>query len=285
MKPLSKPYKMILIEEREKTDFKSLTESEIALLVESRVEFLKNQLSGKLSTEHDMQAEHHDSGAIIDHFAEKADPTKNKMYTQYIVGHLYKNKLVRQEDAGRIHGILTGFEQNKRTIPEKQVNAKTYPRLSDLNDAVNSAKPQPKTDSAIEREKSKERKQLRANLDMPGHEKVYEGHGATIYKLTDKNISQQLYGGGIASKSDAHPHATEWCTADRREDYNMYHRYAKDGPLHVIHYNDDKGHRVAQLSVSNEQMMDEKDEHIEPHDFKHFANALQAAVHSGIIKD
>jgi hypothetical protein len=285
MKNITTAYKLILIEEREKTDFTSLTEAELALLSESRIDFLKDNLAGKLSTEHDTFAQHHDSNSIIDHFAEKADPTKNKIYTQYIVGHLYKNKLVRQEDAPKIHDALAGFEKNKKGIAEKQVTGKIYPKLSDIEDAVSRVAPQEKSTKQIENEQSKERKQLRANLDIPGHQKVYEGHGATIYKLTDKKLSQQLYGGGEDAKSEKNPYATKWCTADRRDNYNMFDSYAKKGPLHVIHYKDEHGPRVAQLSISGQQFMDERDDPIEPHDFKHFANALQAAVHSGIIKD
>ena len=72
------------------------------ILLEGRIDFLKKQYNGKINTDHDEYAQHKNSDAIIDHFADNADPTKKKLYTSFIVGQYNKGK-TKQEDADRIH--------------------------------------------------------------------------------------------------------------------------------------------------------------------------------------
>lgn len=62
-----------------------LSFKQFILLLEDRIDFLKTQFQGKLDTSHDPLAVHKDSNAIIDHFATHADPSHNKMYTNWIL--------------------------------------------------------------------------------------------------------------------------------------------------------------------------------------------------------
>ena len=67
------------------------------LLLEDRIQGLKNAFRGKLSTSHDTFAVHQDSDAIVDHFSTNADPTPKKAHTQWVLNQ-YRRGNVRQED-------------------------------------------------------------------------------------------------------------------------------------------------------------------------------------------
>jgi hypothetical protein len=57
-----------------------LTFKQYLILLEDKVDFLKNQYKDKLSTEHDQFAEHQSSDAIIDHLS-----TASKTYLPWLV--------------------------------------------------------------------------------------------------------------------------------------------------------------------------------------------------------
>jgi hypothetical protein len=113
-------------------DENMLTEAELKLLVENRVEFLKKN-NPEIDTSHDPHGKHKAAADIIDHFAEHGDPTKNKAHTQFLVGQ-YKKKNIRQEDAGRAHETLSNFEKYKPKLANKDING--YKKLSDVEKAV-----------------------------------------------------------------------------------------------------------------------------------------------------
>lgn len=229
------------------------------MLAESRLDFLKEQ-NKTISTDHDTLATHHDAGAIIDHFAEHADPTKNKAHTQYIIG-LYKNKSIRQEDAPRIKESLSNFEKykGKLTPDEKQLTTKNYPSVASIEDKI-----QPHMGTVVSK------KQAEKTLDQPGHELKYEDENIKVYHLHDKEASQNLYGGGHQRGGLG----TSWCTAARSENC-MFDKYRKDGNLHVVH-DKDTG-KVFQYHTSSNSFMDAKDEPISTDDFKKIAPSLHKA--------
>lgn len=205
-------------------------------LLESRIDFIKNKFKDKLNTEHDTFATHKDPSSIVDHFAENGDPTKKKIYTDWIVGQYHKGN-IRQEDAPRVHDYLSNFEKYKSKLPEKDINK--YGTLKDVGEAL---KPHIGT-AATKKEET-------AVQNDAGHELKYEDDRIKIYHLKTKEASQNLYGGGAVSGK------TDWCTA-ARSDQCMFDHYNKKGKLHVVH--DKKTGEVYQYHAHEGQFMDRHD--------------------------
>lgn len=230
------------------------------LLMEDRIQFLKDNTK-PLDTSHDTTAVHHNTADIIDHFATHADPSKNKVHTQFILG-LYKNKSVRQEDAPRIKEALTNFDKykNKLSPDEKQLNVKAYPTLSSLEDKIH-----PHIGTVTSKN------QAQNQLDQPGHELKYEDDHIKVFRLTSKEASQNLYGGGHQRGGLG----TSWCTA-ARSDNCMFDHYSKpDANLHVVHRKSDGA--VFQYHTGSNQFMDAKDNEISSEDFASIAPHLHKA--------
>lgn len=235
------------------------------ILLEDRLQYLKDNTK-PFDISHDPHAEHKDHSAIIDHFA-KADPTKNKQYTQYVLG-LYKAKAVRQEDSDRIKDSLSSFDRYKHKLsPEKkQLTVKNYPTTSSIHDAV-----KPFIGTAVT--KAEKRDELKQNLHIPEkHELKYEDDHIKIFHLKDKETSKKLY----CSKNDSTPgpHPTEWCTA-RDTSNNMFDRYHQQGPIHVIHRKSDGA--VFQYHANSNQFMDKDDNEISDKDFGSIHKSLHKA--------
>ena len=55
------------------------------LLLEDRLGKIKDIFKNKIDSSHDTLGTHKSSDDIVDHFANHADPTKNKEYTQWTV--------------------------------------------------------------------------------------------------------------------------------------------------------------------------------------------------------
>jgi hypothetical protein len=248
------------------------------MLVESRIDFLKEQ-NKTISTDHDTLATHHDAGAIIDHFAEHADPTKNKAHTQYIIG-LYKNKSIRQEDAPSIKETLTNFEKYKGKLQadEKQLTPKAYPRISDVRAKLAPHLGLPTTNAEA-------REHLKNNLDIPGkHPLVYEDDTIKVYHNADKETAKKIYCSATDPKPG--PHNTEWCTS-RDTSNNKFDDYLKEhgGKYHVIHRKSDGA--VFQLHPQSNQFMDKDDNPISADDFKSIAPSFHKAkkLHPEMMED
>lgn len=206
--------------------------AEQALILEDRIAFLKDKFKG-ISTEHDTLAQHHDSDAIVDHFAQHADPTTNKAHTQWIMGQ-YKAGAIRQEDHPRIHAALTNFKVHGKKLEKRDINQ--YKSLSELEDAV-----EPHLGTASS---NREEKRITKH---EGADLIHDDNGVTVHQIKTKEAAK-LYGKG-----------TKWCTAG--EHHNMYDYYAKNGPLHVIQHEG----RKYQFHVESGQFMDEKDNPVQPH--------------------
>lgn len=231
-----------------------------SILLEDRLQYLKDNTK-PLDTSHDQMAQHKTTADIIDHFATHADPSKNKVHTQFIVG-LYKNKKIRQEDAPRIKDVLTNFDKykNKLAPEEKQLNLKTYPTLSALEDKIH-----PHIGTVVSKNAAQ------TELNQPGHELKYEDDNIKVFKLTSKEASQNLYGGGHQRGGMG----TSWCTA-ARSDNCMFDHYSKpDSPLHVVHRKSDGA--VFQYHTNSNQFMDAADNEISKEDFMSIAPSLHKA--------
>lgn len=237
------------------------------MLMENRLEWIKKNTPA-LDTSHDPHGEHKDTADIVDHFAEKGDPTKKKVHTQYLVA-LYKNKALRQEDAYRAHSTLSDFEayKNKLSPDDKQLTVKRYPNLATINDKVAPFIGTGSTNAeAAKIAQSKE-------YDSPEHEKVWEDDKIKIYRLNDKDTSQKLYGKSNDKNPGVFP--TDWCTATQQDEHNMFDHYSKQGPIHVIHRKSDGA--VFQYHQAADQFMDKDDKEISSGDFESFKDSLHKA--------
>lgn len=162
--------------------------SYIKVLYEDRLDYLKRTMP-QINSSHDSNAEHRDSDKIVDHFATKADPSKNKQYTQWIVNKYHKGDF-RQEDHPRIKETLEDFDRYKPHLEHKDINK--YKSLHDLESAV---EPHVGTEPEIsDTAKEKELKEKGATL-------VHSANGLTVHRLNDMN-GAMIYGRG-----------TKWCTA------------------------------------------------------------------------
>lgn len=227
--------------------FKSFT-----LLNENRIQFLKRQASeydeknkgsGKtfLSTEHDSHAKHKTSDAIIDHFANNADPSPKKEHTQWILGQ-YRKGHVRQEDAGRIHQTLTDFNTYKGRLDVKDINK--YGHIADLETAIEPHLGKHASKGAEERA-----------IKHEGADLVHEEPGLTMHHIKTKEAAC-YYGKG-----------TKWCTAADKN--NMFDHYNNEGNLYILH---SAKHGKFQFHRESNQFMDDKDREIKEDKFKEMMN-------------
>ena len=224
------------------------------VLMEDRIDYLK-QMHQTFDTSHDTGALHKSANDIIDHFANNADPTRNKVHTHYILG-LYKRKAIRQSDAPRINSVLTDFDRYKQFLSpdKKQLNPKTYPTIDDIHREISQHFGKATTNKEA-------REQLRNNpLDVDGHRQVYADRNINVYNVSDEGMSQKMYASATASKPGAFP--TEWCTAwmkPRECQLNKY-RNIHGGDVFSVHHTPDK--TVYQYHTNTNQFMNAKNEWI-----------------------
>lgn len=250
---ISKAYINMLVEEY-------LSEE---MLMEDRLDRIKTD-NKFLDTSHDPYAIHHDPERIIDHFAEHADPSVNKIHTQYLVG-LYKRKAIRQDDAQRINGVLRQFDTYKQFLQptEKQLTVKGYPSISSIEDKI-----APHIGKATSLRDAREK--IKQNpLDMEGHRQVWGDDNIKAYDVTDKEVSKKLYANEKSKRPGAFP--TNWCTA-REDEKNMYDFYKKDGDLIAIHHKDGS---LYQYFVNGGEFKDRNNEDISDTDW----NKIKDSVH------
>ena len=199
------------------------------LLLEDRLGKIKDIFRDKIDSSHDTLGTHKSSDAIIDHFANHADPTKNKEYTQWTVNK-YRQKDFRQEDHPRIREALSNFHEHKSKLEHKDINK--YKSISDIEDAV-----EPHLGKASKKEEKRQVKSEGADL-------IHSGSGVTIHHIKTEDAAC-AYGAG-----------TRWCTSGEKN--NMFDHYNKKGPIHVIQHQG----RKYQFHNHSEQFMDEKDKRV-----------------------
>ena len=170
-----------------------------------------------ISTEHDPNAQHTDSGNIIRHFADNADPTNEKIYTPWLVNK-YKAGAFTQDQAPQIKQTLNDFHANKSRMPIKDINQ--YKSPDELNQAV--------TPFIGSKSGKQQKKDAGDGADL-----IHAENGVTVHKLNTKDAAMK-YGA-----------ATRWCTSGAKR--NQFDNYNKDGDLYVINKNGVKH----QLFLSN----------------------------------
>lgn len=238
-------------------------------LDEGRVDFIKNNTK-EISTEHDQNAEHSDKDKIIDHLSDKADPTKNKSHTQWLVNQ-YKKGNIRQEDHPQLKDTLSDFEKYKGKLEKKDINQ--YKDIGEVRGAVNPHVGLP----ATKKEESES-----------GHRLVHEEPGLKVYHVASEEASKNIYGGG----SKLGGHHTDWCTAARSVG-NQFENYNKSGKLYTFHKeNDPKSPYQMHLSHEgdNHQFQDKTNNsanltsdiikhHPEVKNIKEFSNSNNPELH------
>ena len=197
-------------------------------LLENRIETLKTRVfKDGFDTSHDTRAQHKETSDIVDHFANKADPTNKKIHTQWILNQ-YKAGKIRQEDHPRIKEALSNFETHKGKLEKKDINQ--YKSLSDVEDAV-----EPHLGTTTKRQEKKAIKSEGADL-VHNDEK----RGVTVHHIKTEQAACS-YGAG-----------TKWCTSGKKD--NMFNHYNEDGPMFVIQH----GGRKYQFHNASDQLMNEK---------------------------
>lgn len=133
------------------------------------------------------------------------DPTKNKQYLQWITKQ-YINKLFKIEDAPRVHGALTNFNQLKPRLAKKDINQYTLHQLEQEIDTILGGG---ETDNVINS----------TYTDVPDSKVLYHGPYGTLIVPQTAAASCELGRG------------TKWCTA--AEKGNMFDHYNQTGPLYI----------------------------------------------------
>jgi hypothetical protein len=224
---ISKAYLSMLTEE--------LTPLSEDMLMEDRIDVLKNTFQ-TFDTSHDPYAVNQHPHAIIDHFANNADPTRNKVYTQYLLS-LYKRGAIKQHEAPRIKETLSNFDKYKNFLQpdQKQISIKNYPTIDSIDAAV-----APHLGKGTTYEERREI--FRKNPDVPGHKLEWEDDKIRAYSVTDKEVSQNAYASLDDKQCGAFP--TKWCTA-RKTNQNMFDFYKSENP----HYDPIAVHRKSDGAV------------------------------------
>ena len=222
-----------------------LTEAQLEYLVENRIEFIKNANRDKISTEHDPESANLTSDKIVDHIANKIDPTARKEHTQWLVNR-YKNGEFKLSDSKDLKKTMSRFEESKGYLENKNLNdMKSLSQLKD-NLAVTTTK------TKIENKNSKEN-QVKP---MPV---VFENDEATGYEVPNKSTSIHNYGpAGKMCK-------TGWCTASTNA--NMFSGYP--GGKYTLHL---KNGSVLQLHHQSNQLKDEDDHEIDLNTNKRYSD-------------
>ena len=203
-------------------------------LLENRIETLKTKVfNDGFNTSHDPEAQHTNTSDIVNHFANKADPTKKKIHTQWILDQ-YKNGNITQGQHPRIKEALSNFEKHKGKLPPEQRDINQYPSLSHIEKAV-----EPHLGTTTKRQQKKAIKSEGADLVHNDEER-----GVTVHHIKTEQASCS-YGDG-----------KKWCTAGKKD--NTFNRDNKDGPMFIIQH----GGRKYQFHNASNQFKDENNDDV-----------------------
>lgn len=202
-------------------------------LLEDRLDYLEKKYP-IISIKHDHLAKLEKAKDIIQYFAENADPTFSKKYTDWIIIQ-YKNGNVRQEDAPRIHATLKNFDKFKSKLKNKDINF--YKHLDELEQQLESHLG------------TKSNREVVKEIKHKGADKVLDKNDIVVYKIKNKEAAC-YYGKG-----------TKWCTA--ADNYNRFDSYNNKGPLYIIFAKDMHGKLAKyQFHFETDSYMDENDRSI-----------------------
>ena len=215
--------------------FKQYLEEQ-SLLIESRLDFLKKKYEeiGGVNISHDQLADKKNVPDIVDHFSENADPTKKKIYTQWILDRYHKGDF-RQEDSRRIHSAMSNFDRYKQRLENKDINS--YKDLSSIESAI-----EPHIGTAYS--KNEEIRQIKDD----GADLIHDNEDVSVHKIKTKEAACE-YGSN-----------TKWCTA-ARVGQNLFDSYNQKGPLYVIRTKGDN--KKYQFHFETRQFMNDQDKQID----------------------
>jgi hypothetical protein len=169
---------------------------------------------------------------------ERADPTKNKEYTQGLA-KIYANGGLKMEDASStLADYLAKFHKlkTKRMVPPPYNDFLRYTKVTDMMDVVDQL-PDPDADTK--------------QVDKGAAQEYYSDEQMRVI-IPENETAACYYGQG-----------TRWCTAAR--EHNMFDSYSSDGPLYIIIPKQPQhtGEKY-QLHFESMQFMDEKDDKVSP---------------------
>jgi hypothetical protein len=202
-------------------------------LLESRIDFIKKN-TPEISTAHELGDSHEtDPGKIVDDIAEKVDPTKNKIYTQWAVRKYHEGNFA-QEDYPIIKDTLSDFHKVKH-------------KMGDMGD-INRHKDMSSLNTSMKPHLEEFEKENAAKGVASGRELLHDGGKIKVYDIKSPEAAQHFYGGGARIGGDH----TDWCFAARSETgvshFNHYTGLKKYGeelsdkitdPIHTIHIEGD----------------------------------------------
>lgn len=204
-----------------------------SLLLESRIEFLRNQFSDKLNTvakERGVDADRLWTRIL------QSDPTTKKEYLQWILRELFIGRI---SDIGKVHDVLAVYHQYKPklSIDNRDVNKVTFNQMD-----------------VLVKQLASDDSNLKTNRSNPyesadGIDTLYFGPHGALYEITDKEGSM-LIGRG-----------TKWCTSATSDEANQYARYSQLGSLYV--YINHRGSKY-QFQFETSQFKDARDKPISP---------------------
>ena len=183
-----------------------------AQLLENRLDFIKDKLN-------------HLHDGTVDHIAEHIDPTKNKKYTEWLIGRKLKGDW--HPDEGEIRTSLGHFDKAKSDVHD--ANIKNHSIASMMNTAHLVRTAQPPKFSQLN--------------------KIFDESGAIGFQVPNKQTSIHFY--GPASK-----HPTNWCTA-AAGNRNMFDQY--DGGKYTLHLPNE---HFLQLHHQSHQLKDPSNQEI-----------------------
>lgn len=161
-----------------------------------RVAWLKDHFAGQIPPE------------TVDHYATRADPSREKKYLQWVLRqHLKEN--IKPEEHEAIRTALFNFDETKQHMPVEDRDINRHKSLDDLI-----AKVAPHAHKVSGRKEDQAKKDAGATL-------IYEDPKISVRELHTHDAAC-LYGAN-----------TQWCTASK--DYpRTFQEYHKQGPLYVI---------------------------------------------------
>lgn len=229
----------LTIEQLDKILFEStehLTEAQLELLIENRLEFIKANNKDKISVDHDPESANLSSDKIVDTIAKKVDPTTKKNHTEWLVNR-YKAGDFKLGDTKAVKKTINDFEELSGRLPNKDL--KSYRSLTDLRDHIATTTIHRKMNKSDEGE------------SVAGETELYNAEGVTGSKINSKSASIANYGpSGKVAK-------TSWCTAAAGNN-NMFAGYK--GGKYVMKF---PNGRVLQFHHETGQLKDEHNRNID----------------------
>ena len=189
-----------------------------------RVAWLKDHFAGQIPPE------------TIDHYATRADPSREKKYLQWVLRQHLKED-VKPEEHEAIRTALFNFDETKSHMPVEDRDINRHKTLDDLIAKV-----------APHAHKVSGRKEDQAKKDA-GSTLIYENPSLSVREL-HTHAAACLYGAN-----------TKWCTAAK--DYpRTFQEYHKKGPMYVV-INKKTGAKF-QWHPYSRQFADAKDRNLGP---------------------